>query len=90
MEHFLICTNPMCRSIVNLRDGAQVLERSKIVIDECPECGSPWSSHCPSCARPLEIIEIGGRSFCLHCNGPLQPEGARGPGRLPKISLNRT
>jgi hypothetical protein len=38
MEHFLICRNPRCRYIVNLREGAQALERS---IDECPKCGYP-------------------------------------------------
>ena len=32
---FLICSNPKCRFVVNLREGAQVLERSKLVIDEC-------------------------------------------------------
>src|SRR5947209_3611195 len=53
MEYFLICTNPTCRFIVNLREGAQVLERSKLVLDECPECGHPWSSYCPFCARRL-------------------------------------
>jgi two-component system response regulator HydG len=73
MESFLICTNPKCRYLINLRDGAQVLERSKLVIDECPECGHAWSSYCPFCGRPLEAIQRGDLSHCLHCNEKLRP-----------------
>jgi len=74
LEHFLICANSSCRLIVNLREGGQVLERSKLVIDECPECGNPWSSCCPFCDRPLEVVSRDNLSFCSHCNRPLQPE----------------
>jgi|HubBroStandDraft_1064217.scaffolds.fasta_scaffold926812_1 transcription elongation factor Elf1 len=74
MEHFLICTNAKCRFLVNLREGAQVLERSKILIDECPECGHPWSSYCPFCGRPLENIERGNLSHCSHCGRDLRPD----------------
>jgi rubrerythrin len=70
----LICTNTKCRSIVNLRHGVQVLERSKLVIHECPECGHPWSSDCPLCGRPLEAIQRGNLSRCLRCNRELRPD----------------
>ena len=72
LEYFLICTNPSCRFIVNLREGAQVLERSKLVIDECPECGNAWSSYCPFCDRSLEVVQRGSLSFCAHCGRSLQ------------------
>jgi transcription elongation factor Elf1 len=74
MECFLICTNAKCRFIVNLREGSQVLERSDILIDECPECGHPWSSHCPFCGRPLEAIQLRNLSHCSHCGRELQPD----------------
>ncbi len=73
MESFLICTNPGCRYIINLLEGAQVLHRSRLVIDECPECGHPWSSYCPFCGRPLEVIRRGRLFHCLHCKENLQP-----------------
>jgi predicted amidophosphoribosyltransferase len=79
MEYFLICTNTKCRFIVNLREGAQVLERSKLVIDECPECGHPWSSCCPFCGRPLEAIRRGNLSHCLHCGRELRPDANADP-----------
>jgi hypothetical protein len=74
LEYFLICTNPACRFIVDLREGAQVLERSKLVIDECPECGNPWSSYCPFCDRPLEVVQRGNLSFCSRCSRSLHAE----------------
>jgi ribosomal protein L37AE/L43A len=73
MEHFLICTNPRCRYIVDLREGAQVLERSNLIIAECPECGLPWSSLCPFCGRQFEAIRRGNLSYCSHCGKELAP-----------------
>ena len=75
MECFLICTNPKCRFVVNLREGAQVLERSKLVIDECPECGHPWSSYCPLCGRRLEGTQQGEFYHCLNCRKNLRADG---------------
>jgi uncharacterized OB-fold protein len=74
MEYFLICTNTKCRFIVNLREGVQVLEGSKLVINECPKCGHPWSSDCPFCGRTLEAIQRGNLSPCLRCNRELRPD----------------
>jgi predicted RNA-binding Zn-ribbon protein involved in translation (DUF1610 family) len=73
MTNFLICENPTCRFIVNLRDGAHVLERSNLVLDDCPECGHPWSSHCPFCGHPLEVIWRDKLPQCLKCGKQLQP-----------------
>ncbi len=73
MESFLICINPKCRYLINLRDGAQVLERSKLIIDECPECGNAWSSYCPFCGRPLEATQLCNFYYCLSCKKNLRP-----------------
>ena len=75
MECFLICANAACRYLVNLREGSQVLERSKLVLDECPECGHPWSSYCPFCGRPLQAIRRRKFLYCLHCKENLRPTG---------------
>jgi hypothetical protein len=77
MEYFLICTNIKCRFIVNLREGARVLRRSQLIIDECPECGHTWSSSCPFCGRRLDVTQEGNLSLCLHCGRELRP-GADG------------
>jgi hypothetical protein len=74
MESFLICTNPRCRNLINLREGAQVLERSKLIIDECPECGHPWSSYCPFCGLPLESTRQNDSSRCSHCHRDLRAD----------------
>jgi tRNA(Ile2) C34 agmatinyltransferase TiaS len=74
MEYFLICSNPKCRYLINLREGAQVLERSKLVLDECPECGHQWSSVCPFCGHSLQtdLREIPHR--CARCARALVAE----------------
>lgn len=72
MEHFLICGNPRCRYIINLREGTEVLERSKLVIDECPECGNQWSSYCPFCGRPLQVTWENEVPLCSHCTRTLK------------------
>jgi predicted amidophosphoribosyltransferase len=74
MECLLICTNPKCRYLISLREGTEVLVRSKLILDECPDCGQPWSSYCPFCARPLEtnLREI--PHVCSHCSRALRPE----------------
>ena len=74
MDSFLICTNPRCRNLINLREGTQLLERSKMIIDECPECGAAWSSYCPFCDRPLEAVARGNLSHCSHCRRELLPD----------------
>jgi hypothetical protein len=74
VEPFLICTNAKCRFIVNLREGGQVLERSKLVINECPECGHPWSANCPFCGLPLDYDTCGTPPLCTHCGRSLLPE----------------
>jgi predicted amidophosphoribosyltransferase len=74
MEYFLICTNPRCRYLVNLRTGTRVLERSKLIVDECPECGHPWSANCPFCGLPLDSDTRGTPPLCTHCERSLLPE----------------
>jgi hypothetical protein len=74
LEHFLVCTNPMCRLIVNLREGGQEVERSEIIVNECPECGNPWSGHCPFCDRELEVVYEGSLALCARCHRRLQSE----------------
>ena len=39
LESFLICSNPKCRYLVDLKEGTQVLDRASLIIEECPECG---------------------------------------------------
>lgn len=74
MECFLICTNPKCRFVVDLREGSKVLERSEFVFDRCPECNHPWSSCCPFCTRLLEADPQEFPHFCKNCGRALRPE----------------
>jgi hypothetical protein len=47
MERFIICKNPLWRLVVDLRTDNRILKISELIINQCPECGSEWSSLCP-------------------------------------------
>jgi hypothetical protein len=76
MESFLICENPRCRMVLDLRENGHVLPRSEIIVNECPECGSPWSSVCPFCNKLLEVDWRDGHPSCSGCRQKLQAEAA--------------
>lgn len=84
MESYLLCTNPKCRNIVSLLEGAQVLRCSKLVLDACPECGQQWSSYCPFCDRPLSVIWRNKVPCCSDCGRTLKAEPVRGSGTVSK------
>src|SRR5437773_415906 len=73
LESFLICSNPKCRYLVDLKEGTQVLDRASLIIEECPECGYPWSNSCPFCGRRLKATRRGNISCCSHCKEKLLP-----------------
>jgi hypothetical protein len=55
MERFIICKNPLCRLVVDLRtQDNRILKISELIIDQCPECASEWSSRCPFCSKDLD------------------------------------
>jgi hypothetical protein len=72
MESFLICENPTCHMVLDLRENGHVLPRSEIILNECPECGNGWSSKCPFCSKRLEVELRGGIPHCLRCSRKLQ------------------
>ncbi len=56
MERFIICKNPLCCLVVDLRTrDNRILKISELIIDQCPECASEWSSRCPFCSKDLDI-----------------------------------
>ena len=74
MESFLICENPGCRMVLDLRENGRVLQRSELILGECPECKSRWSSICPFCRLPLEITWHLGLPQCFSCYRKLAPK----------------
>jgi Bacterial regulatory protein, Fis family len=72
MASFLICSNAECRFIVDLREGAQLLPRSELTINECPECAHSWSNSCPFCSRELETTLHDDLLHCSHCGQALR------------------
>ena len=74
MQSFLICENPKCLMVLDLREDGRVMPRSELILNECPECGSRWSSACPFCGKPLEVTWRAKFPHCSGCRKKLQPE----------------
>lgn len=67
MAHFLICDNPECRFIVDLRVNGRTLNGTQFILKKCPLCGGNWSSTCPSCNQPLAVKMVNGLPHSACC-----------------------
>jgi hypothetical protein len=68
MQHFLICSNPGCRFVLDLQVSGKPLRRSRVPLSACPECGSGWSASCPFCVQPLNLAWSDHRPQCANCH----------------------
>jgi hypothetical protein len=71
MQSFLICENPKCYMVLDLRENGRVIHPSELIIDGCPECASRWSATCPFCSKPLEVTWHAKVPHCLNCRQKL-------------------
>ena len=75
MERFLICKNPLCRFVIDLRTKEnQIVQLSDLIISQCPDCGREWSSRCPFCLQPLDVTWRESSPVCSHCHKALKPD----------------
>jgi hypothetical protein len=68
MQSFLICENPSCHMVLDLRENGRVMRPSGLIIEQCPECASRWSPDCPFCGKRLEVTGRAGLPHCLICH----------------------
>jgi len=75
MERFLICKNPLCRFVIDLRTKEnQIVQLSDLIISQCPDCGYEWSSQCPFCLQALDVTWRQSSPICSHCLKALKPD----------------
>jgi len=75
MERFLICKNPLCRLVIDLRTKEnQVVQLSDLIISQCPDWGREWSSRCPFCLQGLDVTWRQSSPICSHCLKALKPD----------------
>jgi DNA-directed RNA polymerase subunit RPC12/RpoP len=60
--------------VLDLREDGRVMPRSELILNECPECGSRWSSACPFCGKTLEVTWRSKFAHCLNCGKKVQPK----------------
>jgi hypothetical protein len=71
MKHFVICQNPGCRFVLDLRINGKSLD-SPQPVKKCPACGANWSSICPSCDQALIMKLIDGLPYPACCGQKLR------------------
>jgi transcription elongation factor Elf1 len=76
MASYLVCENPKCHMVLDLRGVGRVSDRSAMIVNKCPECGSQWSPTCPFCGKPLDVALRGGLPRCSNCRQKLQARAA--------------
>ena len=67
MARFLICDNPKCRYLMDLRVNGRTLNGTQFIVKKCPECGGNWSKTCPSCGQPLAVKMHAGLPYPVCC-----------------------
>lgn len=67
MTRFLICDNPQCRFIMDLRVNGRTLNGTQFILKKCPSCGGSWSPTCPSCHQALVVKEVRGLPHSACC-----------------------
>jgi len=73
-EQFLLCIDPKCRYIVDLRAETTEITGPPDLQRKCPKCGHLLSGRCPSCFQQLDIVWRDNLPLCSCCNQTLQPE----------------
>lgn len=74
MEVMLVCENPACRFLIDLREVVTTVNRSSLVLSGCPECGRSWSDRCPFCSQALDVSWKEHHPHCAACHQALRPE----------------
>lgn len=74
MNHYLICKNPSCRFVLDLRVNGKSLDSLHLILKKCPDCGGAWTSACPFCSQPLMINFVEGLPQAACCGQRLRGE----------------
>jgi hypothetical protein len=76
MNHYLVCGNPSCRFVLDMRvDGKRVASR-RFIFSKCPDCGGDWSADGPFPRHALGAQWINKLPPCSCCSGKLNARAA--------------
>jgi len=69
MNHYLVCSNPTCHFVLDVRLHGTRSANQSFLPAHCPHCNSAWSSK-----RPLPFRALGGHRVprCHCCNTTAQ------------------
>jgi hypothetical protein len=75
---FVMCQNPACCLILDLRQARHSIRRSTLLTKGCPECGHPWAERCPVCLQSLSAVRKGRYWRCRSCERSKASNTTRG------------
>jgi len=76
MNHYLVCDNPSCRFVLDVRVDGKRLGYGRSILSKCPQCGGNWSPNGPMPRRALGERWMDRLPHCSCCSGKLNAKAA--------------
>jgi hypothetical protein len=68
MNHYLECSNPKCRFVLDLRIDGKANGHRRFILTKCPECGEKWSTKSPMSRTDLGAHWLAKLPPCSCCS----------------------
>jgi hypothetical protein len=76
MNHYLVCDNPSCRFVLDIRVDGKRLASPRFILGKCPQCGGKWSANGPLPRHALGAQWMNKLPHCSCCSGKLSAKAA--------------
>jgi hypothetical protein len=76
MNHYLVCENPTCRFVLDLRLNGNGTGIRRLGLSKCPQCSGNWSAGGPVSRRALGARWAGKLPHCPCCRERVQVRAA--------------
>jgi len=76
MNHYLVCENPNCRFVLDIRVDGKRLASRRFILSKCPQCGGKWSATSPLPRHALGALWMNRLPHCSCCSRKLSAKAA--------------
>ena len=76
MNHYLECSSPKCRFVLDLRVDGKSNGHAPFILSKCPVCNEKWSSRSPMSREALGEHWQAKLPPCSCCNRKVQVQAA--------------
>jgi hypothetical protein len=67
MNHYLVCRNPECGFVFDIRINGRANGNGSLLLESCPHCGSEWISSRPVSGQALGLDRLRKLPPCSCC-----------------------